>query len=259
MRSDASDDPAHSSRYALRMPGASDRREFLRTVGLGAAAACLPGLLAACTTSSATSPATTPPPDSTPTAPPQSPATITLDFSSDYGVLNLAYLLEQLAAAFYTQVKTAPSTTLSAHEQDVLAQISVHETIHMTFFKTALGSHGIPQATLNFAGVNFKDRVSVLTAAKTLEDLGVGACNGAAQFLQSATNLTLVGKIVSVEARHAAAVRDLLAPATSAFAGSDVIDANGFDRALLPSDVLTVIAPFVTNKIVLTNVPTTTA
>ncbi len=261
MSSDASRDSAQPAGPGPRTPVPRDRREFLRTVGLGAAAACIPGLLAACTTSSTAAPVSPkPPPDSNPPPPHQSsPPTITLDFSSDYGVLNFAYLLEQIAAAFYTQVKATPPPTMTTHEQDLLGQIGVHEGIHATVLKTALGSHGIGQATLTFASVNFKDRSSVLTTAKTLEDLGVGAYNGAAQFLQSATNLTLAGKIVSVEGRHAAAVRDLLAPATSAFAGSDVINAAGFDRALLPSDVLTAVAPFVQNKISLTHVPSTTA
>ena len=257
MPSDASHRSTQPGHLTARTPGASDRREFLRMVGLGAAAACLPGLLAACTTDSTPSP-TASMPDTTAAGPPP-PTTITLDFSTDYGVLNLAYLLEQLASAFYTNVKTAPPPDMDSHEQYVLQQIWVHEAIHMSLFKTVLASHGIAQAPLTFASVNFKDRDSVLTTAKTLEDLEVGAYNGAAQFLQSATNLTLVAKIVSVEARHAAAVRDLLAPRTSAFAGSDVINSNGFDQALSPSEVVTTVAPYFQNHIVLTNVPSTTA
>jgi hypothetical protein len=257
MPSDASHNSTQPADRASRTPVANDRREFLRMVGLGAAAACLPGLLAACGTDSTTSP-THAAPAPGPTVQ-SGPPKITLDFSNDYGVLNLAYLLEQIASTFYTTVNAAPPPNLDSDEQYVLQQISVHEAIHMTFLKTALGSHGIAQATLNFASVNFKDGDSVLTTAKTLEDLDVGAYNGAAQFLQSATNLTLAAKIVSVEARHAAAVRDLLAPRTSAFAGSDVINSNGFDRVLQPSDVVTAVAPYVRNHIELTHVPSTTA
>lgn len=258
MPSDASHDSTQRARLTTRELPGSDRREFLRLVGLGAAAACLPGLLSACSTAAATSPVSSTPPADT-TAKASGPPKITLDFSTDYGVLNLAYLLEQVASAFYTEVNKAPPPNMDSHEQYVLQQIAVHEAIHVSFFKTALGNHGIPQATLNFATVNFKDRDNVLITAKTLEDLDVGAYNGAAPFLQSATNLTLVAKIVSVEARHAAAVRDLLAPRTSAFAGSNVINAEGFDQALLPSNVLTSVAPYVKNQIVLTNVPSATA
>ena len=43
-------------------------------------------------------------------------------------------------------------------------------------------------------------------------------------------NLLLVaGKIVSVEARHAAAIRDLLNPKSADFAGDNAVDANGLD------------------------------
>jgi hypothetical protein len=260
MPSDAPHNSAQSAHLATLALDVKDRREFLRLLGFGAAAACLPGLLAACSSNAtSTTPSSTPAPGPTGPTAPSGPAAITLDFSNDFGALNLAYLLEQLASGFYTQVKTAPPANLDSHAQYVLQQITVHEAIHASFFKTFLATNGIAQATLNLTSVNFTDGGSVLTTAKTLEDLKVGAYNGAAQLLQSAPNLTLMAKIVSVEARHAAAVRDLLAPGTSAFAGSDVIDANGFDQALQPSAVATAITPYVKNPITITNVPSTTA
>jgi hypothetical protein len=45
---------------------------------------------------------------------------------------------------------------------------------------------------------------------------------------------------VSVEARHAAALRDLLNPGSRDFAGDDVVDAMGMDRVLEPGEVLAV-------------------
>ena len=60
--------------------------------------------------------------------------------------------------------------------------------------------------------------------ARTFEDLGVSAYNGAGQLLTVAANLLTAGKIVSVEARHAAAIRDLLVP--NSFAASDVVDCH---------------------------------
>jgi hypothetical protein len=239
---------------------AATRRDFLRAAGLGGAALCVPGFLAACGDDTSAAP-------SAPILSKLAGAvgargatpTVTLDFSSDFGVLNYAYALEQLEAAFYTQVKTAPPSNMNGHEQNVLRQVWAHEVIHMTFFKTALGSKGIPALTPNFSSINFKDRTSVLDAARTFEDLGVAAYNGAGQFLQSAAYLTIAGKIVSVEARHAAAIRDLLQPESSAFAGRDVISNQGLDRALAPSAVLSAVAPFVQNKITLTNVPGTMA
>lgn len=241
---------------------AANRRDFLRAIGLGGAALCVPGFLAACGGGA------------TPTAPSRSlvsgasgllqargaAAGVTLDFSTDYGVLNYAYALEQLEAAFYTEVKNSfPAADMNGHEENVLRQVWAHEVIHMTFLKAALGSHAIPALTPNFSAINFKDRTSVLDTARTFEDLGVAAYNGAAQYIQSATYLGIAGKIVSVEARHAAAIRDLLQPRTSAFAGSDVISSQGLDRALPPATVLAAAGAFIQNKITLTNVPGTMA
>lgn len=64
----------------------------------------------------------------------------------------------------------------------------------------------------NFSAVNFRSRESVLTTARTFEDTGVGAYNGAGQLLRDPNYLLAAGRIVSVEARHAATLRDLLAP-----------------------------------------------
>ena len=87
-------------------------------------------------------------------------------------------------------------------------------------------------------GIDFTSRQSVLVAARNFEDLGVAGYNGAGTRLRLAEFLTIAGKIVSVEARHAAALRDLLNPNSRDFAGDDVVDAMGMDRALEPGEVL---------------------
>ena len=78
----------------------------------------------------------------------------------------------------------------------------------------------------------------MLTAARNFEDLGVAGYNGAGTRIRLAEFLTIAGKIVSVEARHAAVIRDMLNPNSRDFAGDDVIDAMGMDRALEPGEVL---------------------
>jgi hypothetical protein len=47
----------------------------------------------------------------------------------------------------------------------------------------------------------------VPTTAKTFEDLGVAAYNGAGKLIKNIDYLKAAGRIVSVEARHAAAAR----------------------------------------------------
>jgi hypothetical protein len=113
----------------------------------------------------------------------------------------------------------------------------------------------IANLEVDFSSIDFNNRNSVLSAAKTFEDLGVAAYNGAGQFLESSDLLLIAGKIVSVEARHAAAIRDLINPGSADFAGDDIIDANGLERTLNFSQVLTAASTFVKTPIDFSQLP----
>ena len=204
------------------------RREFLRVAALGGSAILLPTMFAACGDD-----------DGDPMEPPPTEG-VTLDLSSDPGVLNYAYALEQLEAAFYTQVALAFYPGITAAEQAVLTDIRDHEVIHRDFLANALGAARIPDLMVDFAGANvdFGSRFSVLSTARIFEDGGVAAYNGAGRLLKDLNNLLVAGKIVSVEARHAAAIRDLLRPGTRDFAGDDIVDPSGLDQAIEPGAVL---------------------
>jgi hypothetical protein len=157
--------------------------------------------------------------------------------SGDYGILNYAYALEQLEAAFYTQVIASPYTGMSASEKTLLTEIRDHEILHREFFKAALGANAIIALTPDFSAINFSQRTAVLGAAKAFEDLGVEAYDGAGYLIQNAAYLTIAGKIVSVEARHAALIRNLINPGD--FAGSDVVDTStSLNASLEIKDVL---------------------
>ena len=108
---------------------------------------------------------------------------------------------------------------------------------------------------VDFSSIDFASRTSVLGAAKIFEDLGVAAYNGAGQFLESADFLLIAGKIVSVEARHAAAIRDLINPGSADFAGDDIIDANGLERTLNFTEVLTAASTYVKTAIDFSQLP----
>ena len=135
----------------------------------------------------------------------------------DFGILNYAYALEQLEAAFYSQVVSTKYSGMNSAETQILTEIRDHEIAHREFFKAALGKKAIPGLKVNFTAIDFNSRDSVLGTAKTFEDLGVSAYNGAGQLLENGDFLLIAGKIVSVEARHAAAIRDLLQPMSSFF------------------------------------------
>ena len=173
--------------------------------------------------------------------------------SGDVGILNYAYALEQLEAAFYTMVIASQYSGITAQETSYLTDVRDHEVAHREFFKAALGAAAIPGLSVTFASVNFGDRSSVLATAKTFEDLGVSAYNGAGKLLVSPDYLTLAGKIVSVEARHAALIRDLIA--YNSFADSTVIDSNGLDVVNEPSAVLAAASPFILTKIDASHLP----
>ncbi|SKB97879.1 ferritin-like domain-containing protein [Dyadobacter psychrophilus] len=174
--------------------------------------------------------------------------------SGDVGVLNYAYALEQLEAAFYTQVIATPYSGMTDAEKTILTDIRDHEIIHRDFFKAALGDKAIKGLTPNFAAIDFTKRDAVLGAAKLFEDTGVAAYNGAGKLIKDDGYLVLAGKIVSVEARHAAVIRDLINPKSVDFAGDDIINGDGFDKAVAPADILAAVKGYVKDTITGANV-----
>jgi len=174
--------------------------------------------------------------------------------SGDIGILNYAYALEQLEAAFYQRVADSPYSGISNAEKALLNDIRDHEIAHREFFKKALGSSAIANLEVNFNSIRFDDRISVLTTAKAFEDLGVSAYNGAGKLITSPDYLLLAGKIVSVEARHAALIRDLLS--NGSFADNTVVDADGLEYSKSPAEVLMAASAFVTTRINASNLPT---
>ncbi|HEY0743488.1 MAG TPA: ferritin-like domain-containing protein [Chryseosolibacter sp.] len=183
----------------------------------------------------------------------------TIDLGSgDIGILNYAYALEQLEAAFYMMVVEHErfDSMYSEEEREILTDLMYHEITHREFLKAALGDKGIPGLTPDFSSVDFSSRESVLGTAKVFEDLGVGAYNGAGKLLADVNYLLVGGKIVSDEARHAAAIRDVINPMSTDFSGDDVVDENGFDKALMPAEVLAAAQPFIKEKISGANLPT---
>lgn len=181
----------------------------------------------------------------------------------DFGILNYAYVLEQLEAAFYTRVvENNFFQNATAEDKLVFEDLYKHEVIHREFFKAVLSSirpstEVLPDLEFDFSSINFDSRDSVYQTAILLEDTGVAAYNGAGPLLENATYLLLAGKIVSVEARHAAAVRSIYLPGFKDFAGDDVVNENGLDLALDPRSVLSAVenTGFIQTKIISKNLP----
>ena len=176
--------------------------------------------------------------------------------NGDFGVLTYAFALEQLEADFYTKVVNASgfNSTFNDVERQLLTDLYNHEVIHREFFKATLtaalpnpSAQLLPNLTFNYGNLNFNSRTEVLATAKALEDTGVSAYNGAGKLLTNPDYLLLAGKIVSVEARHASAIRSVINPNSKDFAGDDVIDVTtGLDLAKNPSQVIAIADGFIT-------------
>jgi len=177
----------------------------------------------------------------------------TLDFKDDFGVLNYAYALEQLEAAFYIKVASAPPTSFTAAQKAYFQDIQFHEIAHREFFKAALSTAAIGSLEVDFSSIDFTSSASVLGTAMAFEDLGVAAYNGAGPRIKNGTYLLLAGKIVSVEARHAAYVRDLISNGSFADLNSltslGANNAGGLDAALTPDKVLAIAGKYIKTKI----------
>jgi len=167
--------------------------------------------------------------------------------NGDIGILNYAYALEQLEAAFYIQVIATPYAGITVAETARLTEIRDHEVCHREFFKAALGSNAIQALTPDFSSIDFTSRAKVLAQAQAFEDTGVTAYNGAGYLIQSPAYLTLAGKIVSVEARHAAYIRDLIA--AGSFGDTTVLDANGMDQQKTIAQVLPIANTYLKTKV----------
>lgn len=176
-----------------------------------------------------------------------------LDFGDDFGVINYAYALETLEADFYEAIVRNPPADLHPGELEVLRDIGAHEREHARFFKRALNVLRIELPPRDFSSLVLTSRDGVLGAARMFEDLGVAGYNGAGRRLKLAEFLTIAGKIVSVEARHASVLRDMIEPHSRSFAGDDVIDAMGMDRAMPPGDVLERAQPFFRGRLHIVN------
>ena len=227
-----------------------NRRQFLKMSGLAVAGA---GLLFACK-------------DDDDQNGPSTPTPGVFDLGAgDLGILNYAFALEQLEAAFYTKVVNNFYAGISELEKQVLTDLYYHEVIHRDLYATALPTVAsqdkiTPTLEFDFSSIDFNNREMVLTTSKVLEDTGVMAYNGAGKYLSNSDYLVLAGKIVSVEARHASAVASLINPGSADFAGDDVlVDLGGagiaFDDAKKPSEILQVVGDtgFITTEFTAVN------
>jgi rubrerythrin len=127
--------------------------------------------------------------------------------AGDIAILNFALTLEFLEAAFYAEaVKKGALKGESAKFAKVVAS---DEAQHVAFLKSALGMHAVKTPTFDFKGTT-ANQTTFLKTAMALEDTGVSAYAGAAPSISNKKTLAAALSVHSVEARHAAWVRNIL-------------------------------------------------
>ncbi len=166
-----------------------------------------------------------------------------MTFDSPVDVLNYALTLEHLESAFYrdglAEIGAEGITALGFQQSvfDSLTEIGEHEAAHVTTLTdviTQLGGEPVAEAEYDFG---YTDATGFLQVAQALEDTGVSAYTGAAQFLiEEDELLTAALTIHGVEARHAAYLA--LVNAMSPFP-------EAVNPALTPAEVLEIAGPFI--------------
>ena len=136
--------------------------------------------------------------------------------ASDVDILNYALVLEYLQSSFYTEAER--SGALTGKTAKAARVVGATERAHVKAFLQLLGSQAVKRPTFNFAGTTEQQRPFLKTAV-ALEDLAVAAYKGQAPKLRSNAVLAAAVGIHSVEARHAAWMRELfgITPAVNAF------------------------------------------
>jgi len=180
--------------------------------------------------------------------------------TGDTSVMNYVYVIEQLQAAFYTQVLTTQATYtggnawMSALELVYFTDLRNHDVAHREYFKNVLANSAIIQLEFDFSTIDFRSRTSVLESAIYFKDISVAAYNGIAYTLASSDTLTMFGKISSVEARHSAALHDIRLGGS--FANPNQVDSvSGMDLSKSSYDVMNAISPYIKTKFDLTQLP----
>jgi hypothetical protein len=135
---------------------------------------------------------------------------------SDVSILNYALTLEYLEAAFYTE---AVRKGALAGELGLFARVAGgHERAHVAALKRVLGRRAVKRPKFDFRGTT-ESRSKFRATAIVLEDTGVSAYAGQAPRVKADAVLEAALAIHTVEARHAAWIRDIAGedPAPRAF------------------------------------------
>lgn len=155
-------------------------------------------------------------------------------FKDDLDILNYALTLEFFEAELYKTL--AGSGKLQGRDLMFIQMFGQHEQAHVDAVLATiqkLGGTPVSKATYNFPTLNTREEV--LNLLSVVEQTGLSAYQGAAPFIQNGEILAAAGSILTVEARHAALIRNLLGVTPSP---------DAFTMPLSKDEVLAKVAPF---------------
>ncbi|MDP9378417.1 MAG: ferritin-like domain-containing protein [Actinomycetota bacterium] len=158
------------------------------------------------------------------------PAVASAATKNDVAILNFALTLEHLEAEFYTEAEKMGA--LSGEAALFARVVGDHERAHVKGLKAALGRAAVKKPKFNFRGTT-EDMKMFMATAQVLEDTGVAAYKGQAPMIDSDAVLNAALAIHSVEARHAAWIRDMMGMSPAP---------NAFDPAMTKGQVLRAVA-----------------
>ena len=155
----------------------------------------------------------------------------------DLKILRYALTLEYLEAEFYKEAVSDGG--LSGQPLELAKLLAGHEATHVTALRQTIRSLGVKVPTkpdFDFQNTNKGDQF--LPTAFVLENLGVRAYLGQAPRVKNRKILAAAGSIVTIEARHAAAVAALLNQSPYNEGDRSVTPSGAFDRASSMKKVL---------------------
>ena len=125
---------------------------------------------------------------------------------SDIAILNFALTLEYLEAAFYAQANQ--NKVLKGELNRFSTVVAQHENTHVQFLRKVLGAKAVAKPKFDFKDT-VTDPAKFAATAQVLEDTGVHAYLGQVPNIKTKAVLIGAGRILPVEARHAAWIRDI--------------------------------------------------
>lgn len=126
----------------------------------------------------------------------------------DIGILNYALTLEYLEAAFYNEAAKRGKFKDKA-TKNFLKAVVRDENAHVRILKGILGKKAVKSPKFDFGKTTKNEKLFVATAF-ALENTGVGAYSGQAFNIDDKAVLAGALSIVTIEARHAGLIGEIL-------------------------------------------------